>query len=96
MLLKARTALSQTKVIYSLSCKGKLCNDVFSVIKIAIEGIVFCGNVHAVEGLDMGEIVFYVEAVDLQGHTLDAVVLAAVVTLQNEAVFGVVGEDGFA
>ena len=62
---------------------------------IAVEGIVFGGDIYAVEGFDVGEIVLHVEAVGLEGFSLDAVVLAAVVSRQDEPILGMVGELPF-
>ena len=95
-LFKTRTTLSQAKVIYSLGCKGKLCNNIFSVIKIAIEGIVFCGNVNAIIASHSEPIVFNVKAVRLQGSTVNNVILTVVMPFQNKSVLGIVSKRCFA
>lgn len=53
---------AQMYVIYDLCSKGELCDYVL-LLGIAEEGVVFGGDIHAVKGLDVAPIVFYVQAV---------------------------------
>jgi hypothetical protein len=60
-----------------LGCEGQLGYHVFFG-REAVEGVVLGGDVHAVKGLYVGEVVLYVETVALEGLALDPVFLAAV------------------
>ena len=53
---------AQVYIIYDLCGKGELCDNVL-FLGIAEEGVVLGGDIHAVKGLDVAPIVFYVQAV---------------------------------
>lgn len=76
-------------LIDDLCGKAELGDDVL-LFGVAGEGVVFCGNIKAIEGLDIAIIIFNMQAVGLQGHSVDVIFFAAVFTLEDEAVFGVV------
>ena len=70
-----------------------LCDNVL-LGGVAIEGVVFGGNIYKIERLNSKEIVLYVKAVCLQGSTLNFIVLLSVMSLKNEALLGIVCELG--
>ena len=56
---------------------------------VAGEGIVFGRDLYTVKRLDVAVIVFHVQAVRLQGRALDVVIRVAIMSFDNEAVFGI-------
>ena len=59
---------------------------------VAGEGIVLGGDLYTVKRLDVAVIVFHVQAIRLQRCALNVVILAAIVTIDHEAVFGVMAQ----
>ena len=78
-------------LIKNFGCKCQFCNNVL-LCWVAVEGIVFYRDLKAVIGLYINPIVLNVQTVVLNGQALCAVVLTAIVTCQNKAVFFVVGD----
>ena len=72
-------------------CERHLRDDVL-LFGIAGEGVVFCGDLNAVEGLDIAIIVFDMQAVGVHRSAVDMIICAAVMPIENEAVFGIMRE----
>lgn len=81
--------LSQAALVDHFCGKCELC-DYILLCRIAVEGIVFGGDVDTVERLYMGKIVFDMQAVGLHRRALNPIRLSAVITLQHKTVFGIV------
>ena len=71
--------------------EGKLCQHVLTGLGIAVERVVFRGDIKAIQRLYIAVVILNVETVHLNGHSLDPEALAVVLARDNEAVFRVVG-----
>ena len=78
-----------------LGGKGHFSHDIPLVDRETVEGIVFCGNVHAVKGFDLRAIVFDVQAVVLLRAAVNSVIPTPVKSGQHQTVFLIVAKFAF-
>ena len=82
-IIKPLILLFLAEAVEFFRCKGQLGNDI-RLGGIAVEGVLLCGDIHAVQRLDPVELVFHMEAVALGRCPLDAVRLAVEEALQDK------------
>lgn len=77
-----------------LCCKSKLCQDIL-LCGVAVQGIVLGGNIEAIKGLDMLEIILHMEAVHLLRSALHPEVFSSVMAGNYKAIFRIMGDLAF-
>ena len=90
-IIKPLILLFLAEAVEFFRSKGQLGNDI-RLGGIAVEGVLLCGDIHAVQRLDPVEFILHMEAVALGRGPLDPVRLAVEKALQNEALLRGVGQ----
>ena len=66
--------------IQLLGGKGQLCNAV-SLGDTAVEGVVFCGNIHIVHFVESREAVLHMQTIGLVGGALNEIIRIPIISL---------------